>query len=30
MALSTQQVRGAVILLGLAILYTAWRLWRLG
>jgi hypothetical protein len=28
--LSTQQVRGAVILLALAILFTAWRLWRLG
>jgi hypothetical protein len=28
--LSTQQVRGAVILLALAILLTAWRLWRLG
>jgi hypothetical protein len=25
-----QQIRGAVILLGLAFLYTAWRLWRLG
>lgn len=27
--LSTQQVRGAAILLALAILYTAWRLVRL-
>jgi hypothetical protein len=25
-----QQVRGAAILLGLALLWTAWRLWRLG
>ncbi len=25
-----QQIRGAVILLALALLYTAWRLWRLG
>jgi hypothetical protein len=24
-----QQVRGAVILLGLALLWTAWRLWQL-
>jgi hypothetical protein len=23
-----QQVRGAVILLGLALLWTMWRLWR--
>jgi hypothetical protein len=27
---SRQQIRGAVILLALALLYTAWRLWRLG
>ena len=27
--LSRQQVRGAVILLALALLCTAWRLWRL-
>ena len=25
-----QQVRGAVILLGLMALWAAWRLWRLG
>jgi hypothetical protein len=25
-----QQVRGAVILLGLVALWAAWRLWRLG
>ena len=24
-----QQVRGAVILLGIALLWAAWRLWRL-
>jgi hypothetical protein len=26
--MTKQQVRGAVILLGLALLWTAWRLWR--
>jgi len=26
---SRQQVRGAVILLSLALLWTVWRLWRL-
>jgi hypothetical protein len=25
-----QQIRGAAILLALALLWTAWRLWRLG
>jgi len=28
--MTREQIRGAAILLGLAILYTAWRLWRLG
>jgi len=28
--MSREQVRGAVILLAAALLYTAWRLWRLG
>jgi hypothetical protein len=27
--LSRQQVKGAVILLSLALLWTVWRLWRL-
>jgi hypothetical protein len=27
--MSRQQVRGAVILLSLALLWTMWRLWRL-
>jgi hypothetical protein len=27
---SRQQVRGAVVLLAIALLWTAWRLWRLG
>jgi hypothetical protein len=28
--MTKEQVRGAVILLALALLWTAWRLWRLG
>jgi len=28
--MTREQIRGAAILLGLAILYTAWRLWHLG
>jgi hypothetical protein len=29
-AMTKEQVRGAVILLALALLWTAWRLWRHG
>jgi len=28
--MTREQIRGAAILLALALLYTAWRLWRLG
>jgi hypothetical protein len=28
--MTKEQVRGLVILLGLALLWIAWRLWRLG
>jgi hypothetical protein len=28
--LTREQARGAAILLALALLWTAWRLWRLG
>ena len=27
--MTRQQVKGAAILLGMALLYTAWRLWQL-
>jgi len=28
--MTRQQIRGAVILLGLALLWTLWRLWQVG